>query len=193
MLCKNRGDFIISKQTKIYGPFVVTNIEDYKNVSKGVLENWIFKSYIHYIEEDECSCSDSIKSTSSQPKNKKIIEEKLIRLPTYLFLNTESIFNENNQLDSQIGNRTVLETQYKFEFEDKAYRYELIAVCLLENNNHYTLLFHSPSLRETDYDGWFYYNDMFGSIKSWNSEISYSYLLKSLKVPVLLLYRLLAV
>jgi len=92
------------KQMKIYGPYLVTNIEDYKNIGKGILGNRFFKSCINYIEDENCTCHDSMNSIP-----KKILEEKVMILPKYLILNIESIFNENNCLDSNIGHRTELE------------------------------------------------------------------------------------
>jgi hypothetical protein len=119
-----------SKKIYIESPYSVGYLEEYRNKSKGILENLYHIAYIQTKDENTCSCN--LKKTN----HRLVIDKKIVKLPKFLILNLESCFDENNVFKSNLIDQVEIEETFSFTFHHLNYKYELISIVLFENKNH---------------------------------------------------------
>ena len=76
------------------------------------------------------------------------------------------------------------------EVDGEPYRFTLQSIVLLENQNHFSLVFNSPTYNEIKFPNWIYYNDTKTKVEKWDqSDLETSKLYENNKVPFILGYR----
>jgi hypothetical protein len=172
------------KKPFIEHPYSIAYLEEYRNRSQGILENWFHIVSLQTTDENNCLCN-----SKKTDKLKLTIDKNVKNLPRYLNLNLESCFDENNVFKSNLIDKIEMEEFFSFTLQDSRCRYELISIVLFENKNHYSLLYKEPEILNCSFESWIYYSDISGEIKLWK-EIKYSQLVNQNKIPVALTYRL---
>ena len=124
------------------------------------------------------SVTPTISQTSSKNTQSKKSKSKQNKSVTF-----------NIEEDKEIMNMKI-DPMYTRSINGKSYTFKLQSIVLLENRDHFTLAFNTPTFNEKIYPDWIYYNDINATIQKWtNEDLDLSNLLENDRVPLILGYK----
>ena len=181
--------------------------ENHNNgVRKDIVHNYVFshvisskapyegvmKSFTEYFSSThkkflDCDCN-KVQNSLIQQIFKSETRSLIINIPDILWISMEGItklYKDNISLFSNI----IIEESFEIMIDDKSKKYLLKVIVFLESNIHWTMAYHKPSFKKTQYNEWSFYNDKCGYFQVYdNINLMISHLFKLNKIPLFLVY-----